>query len=537
MIETRRIKYVFPTSQSETGGYPRAVSSPGSSDLLIVEKSMVRNGEFTTADVKRVLRKHWWILPTCALGFGAIGVSVATQLPKQYTSQTLVLVARQTVPDEIVRPIVTEDLTQRLASMKEQILSRTRLQPVIEKFNLYAEDRGKLHMEDLIDRLRSAVVVTPLEAMPGIQYANLPGFSVNVTFNNPQLAQQICTEVTSMFMEQNARSLEEKASRTTSFISQKLDEAKAKLDEQDAKLAQFQRQNMGLLPSETQRNLSLLASLNAELDATTQALTRTQQDKTMNETLLSQQEASWKASQTGQNPDSLQDQLRARQEQLAVLESRYTDEHPDVVKLKGEIQELKKRIEESPNPNEMPKLRKTTEPPNLQQLRAKIHQTETNYNELLKRQASIQERIKILESHIEASPMVELQLKELTRSYDSALAFYNDLLKKQDSTEMARDLVRQQQGEQFRVLDPPSLPTSPSFPKMLNFAGGGLGGGTVLALIILYLLMAMDKTLHTEREVEMYLKLPVLASVPVLETLAARTRSRGFLKRPVSARE
>ncbi len=131
--------------------------------------------------------------------------------------------------------------------------------------------------------------------------------------------------------------------------------------------------------------------------------------------------------------------------------------------------------------------------------------------------------------------MVELQLKELTRNYDSALAFYNELLKKRDNSAMARDLVHQQEGEQFRVLDPPSLPSSPSFPNMLNFAGGGLGGGAVLGLAILYLLMAMDKTLHTEREVEMYLKLPVLTSLPILEGAAGRT-GKGFLKRPAVAK-
>src|SRR6266700_830193 len=215
---------------------------------------MVRNGEFTTADIKRVLRKHWWILPACAITFGIVSVAIATQLPKQYTSQTLVLVSRPTVAEDIVKPVVTEDLTQRLAAMKGKILSRTRLEPVIEKFNLYAEDRGKLHMEDLIDRLRGSITITPLEAMPGIQYANLPGFSVNVTFGDPQLAQQICTEVTSMFMEQDARDINDKAKTTTSFIGQQLDEATAKLDEQDAKLAQFKRQHILTLPEETQRN-------------------------------------------------------------------------------------------------------------------------------------------------------------------------------------------------------------------------------------------------------------------------------------------
>src|SRR5689334_18345644 len=496
---------------------------------------MVRNGEFTTADIKRVLRKHWWILPACALGLGVTAVLVAMQLPKQYTSQTLVLVARPTVSEDVVKHVVTEDFTQRLAAMKGRILSRSRLEPVIEKFNLYAADRNKVHMEDLIDRLRGAITITPLEAMPGIQYANLPGFSVNVTFGDPQLAQQICTEVTSMFMEQDARDINDKAKTTTSFIGQQLDEAKAKLDEQDAKLAQFKRQHIGSLPELDQRNLGLLGSLNGELDATTQAMTRTQQDKSLNETLLSQQEASWKASQKGQNPESLEDQLRARQEQLTVLRSRYTEEHPDVVKLKNEIEDLKRKIDEEPNPSDSPKSRKATEPPQLQQLRAKMQQGEVYYNELMKRQAKIQDQIKAIEGHIEASPMVELQLKELTRNYQSAQDFYNELLKKRENADMGSQLVHQQQGEHFSVLDPPSLPTSPSFPKMLNFAGGGFGGGTLLALVILYLLMTMDKTLHTEREVEAYLKLPVLASVPMLEALVARTDSRGYLKRTVAA--
>src|SRR5215471_8699135 len=131
---------------------------------------MVRNGEFSTADVKRVLHKHWWILPACALGLGVAAVVVAMQIPKQYTSQTLVLVARPGVSEKVVEPVVTEGFTQRLATMKGKILSRGRLEQVIEKFNLYPADRGKVHMEDLVDRLRGAVTVTPLEAVPGIQY-------------------------------------------------------------------------------------------------------------------------------------------------------------------------------------------------------------------------------------------------------------------------------------------------------------------------------------------------------------------------------
>lgn len=497
---------------------------------------MVRNGEFSVADVKRVLRKHWWVLPACALGLGAIGVLVATRLPKEYTSRTLVLVSRPAVPADYVKPVVTEDLSQRLASMKGEILSRSRLEPIIEKFNLYAEDRNKIHKEELVERLRKTVEIAPLEPTPGTQERNIPGFSVNVVFNDAQLAQQICTEITSMFLEQNSRALEQQASRTTLFIGQQLDEAKAKLDEQDAKLAQFKRQYIGSLPEETQGNLTLLAALNTQLDANTQALSRAQQDKAFNESLLNQQQATWKKSQTDDNPATLEDQLQTRQDQLAVLQSRYTAEHPDVVKLKNEIAELKKKIEASPNSNDTPaKPRKLTEPAEMQQLRAKIQGAELTYADLLKRQTKIQDQIRVLEGHIESSPMVEQQLKELTRNYQSALDFYNDLLKKRDNSEMAKDLVHQQEGEQFRVLDPPSLPTTPSFPKITHFAGGGLGGGMVLALVILYLLMATDKTLHTEKEVETYLQLPVLASVPALESLAGRTAAPSFLKPSATA--
>src|SRR6267378_8424330 len=112
---------------------------------------MVRDGQIGLEDAKRVLRRYWWILPITVMGCGAIALLLAVVLPKKYTSQTLILVQQPAVPIDIVKPVVTEDLNRRLASMQEQILSRTRLEPVIEQFGLYHEDRNKVHMEELID--------------------------------------------------------------------------------------------------------------------------------------------------------------------------------------------------------------------------------------------------------------------------------------------------------------------------------------------------------------------------------------------------
>src|SRR5712664_4780657 len=226
---------------------------------------MIKNGEITLAEARRVLRHYWWILPLTVIGCGALGLLSAVVLPKRYTSQTLVLVDQPTVPIEYVRPVVSEDLNHRLASMKEQILSRTRLQPIVEKFGLYAEVRGRVHIEDLVERLRTAVEIKPLEPTPGTQSRQLPGFYVNVTFDNPEIAQQICSEITSMFLEQNARERKQQANETTSFLSKQLEEAKKNLVDQDAKLAQFKQQYLGSLPEQEQSNLSILTGMNAQL--------------------------------------------------------------------------------------------------------------------------------------------------------------------------------------------------------------------------------------------------------------------------------
>jgi polysaccharide chain length determinant protein (PEP-CTERM system associated) len=489
---------------------------------------MVRNGQLTLGDVKRVLSRFWWILPIGVVGVGLLGGVLAKVLPRQYTSETLVLVARPTVPSKVVEPIVTEDLNHRLASMQEQILSRSRLEPVIEKFGLYPADRNRLPVDNLVERLRKSITVTPMEPMRGTEDRSLPGFYVKVTFSEPRMAQQICTEITSMFMEQNVKARERQAGQTTTFLEKQLQEAKQKLDEQDARLAVFKKRYLGALPEEEQTNLSVLMGMNSQLEAVNQALSRAHQDRAFNETMLTQQLASWKGAQTGQNPESLDQQLRALQDQLTALQSRYTQEHPDVIKTKSQIEEVKRRMEANSSGGNLPMVAQgsATEPPNIQQLRAKLRQDDINIADLTKRQSQIQDQIHVLQSRVQASPVVEQQLKELTRSYQSALEFYNELQRKYENSAMAKDLEHQQQSEQFRVLDAPNLPSEPSFPKLPYFVAGGGGTGLALALGLMYLIGASDKAMHSERDVELCLKLPVLTMIPAMESHAKRKPGR-----------
>jgi uncharacterized protein involved in exopolysaccharide biosynthesis len=310
------------------------------------------------------------------------------------------------------------------------------------------------------------------------------------------------------------------SNKTTQFLTEQLNEAKAKLDEQDKRVAQFKAEHRVSMPDREQTNLTLLSGMNAQLDATTQALTRAQQDKSLNETLLTNQEANWKAAQVGQqNPETLDQELAALQQVLSGLLAKYTPQHPDVIKVKAQIAELNRKMAEAPSSKPATSAAQAAlrEPPAIQQLRSRIKQDEFTIADMTKRQGQIQDQIRSLQGSLQASPVVEQQLKELMRSYQTASDIYNELLKKRENSAMATDLEHEQQGENFKVLDAPSLPTSPSFPKKLVFAGGGLGAGLTLSLGILYLLAVSDKAMYSERDVELCLKLPVLTMVPNFE--------------------
>jgi len=478
---------------------------------------MVRNGEIAVSDVKRIVRRYWWIPTLLTLVLGAIGLAASMVLPKKYTSTTLVLVEQPTVPKDLIRPVITDDLNQRMNSMKAQILSRSRLEMIITKFNLYPQLRATSHLEDLVEKLKSSITVELIQPLMGSANQEPPGFNVSVTFDNPQLAQQVCQEITSMFMEQNATVRVTQSNKTTQFLTEQLEEAKAKLAEQDKKLAQFKAEHPVAMPEQEQTNLTILTGLNNQLDANTQAITHAQQDKSLNETLLSQQEANWKASQVGQqNPETQDQELISLQEQLAALLAKYTPEHPDVIKLRAQIADLKRRMAETPEPKTPASSVQAglREPPNLQQLRIKIKQDDFTITDLTKRQAKLQDQIRGVQGRLQASPVIEQQLKELTRNYQTASDIYNDLLKKRENSAMATDLEHEQEGETFKVLDAPSLPSSPSFPKKTIFVGGSLGAGLALSLGILYLLALNDKAMYSQRDVEVCLKLPVLTSVP-----------------------
>ena len=488
---------------------------------------MLGHRTLTPEDFVTILKRRGWLVVLPAVVLALVGFGITFFVPPQYISQTLVLVEQQTVPDDYVKPVVEQDLSGRLASMKEQILSRSRLQPIIERFNLYGTKN--MGMDERIDRVRKDIDIKPIHSDIA-RAGGLPGFFISFKASDAHTAQQACGEVTSLFTGENLREREASAQGTTDFLKGQLDDAKRNLDEQDAKLAAFQVANAGRLPGEEATNMNMLTSLNTQLEAATQSLSRMEQDKTYMEALLAQQLRDLPpTSDSGKPaPQAEQAEMDALLAQEADLTARYTSDYPDVVAVRRKISDLRKQMATVPAPSTsaIPKANRI-EPATVQQLRAQLRAEDQAINSKRAEQSAITQRIGDYQSRIHASPMVQEEFKNVTRDYQTAQQFYDDLLKKMNQSKMATDLERRQQGEQFRVMDEPNLPDQPAFPKVSLFVLGGLGAGLMLGLMMVGLIEYRDTALRSERDIWAFTKLPTLAVISLASDAAPHV-SKGF---------
>jgi len=495
---------------------------------------MIENRELTIDDYLAILRRRWkMLLIPIALG-PLLAFAISFAFPPKYTSQSLVLVEEQKVPEGYVKSVVTEDLGQRITQLEQRALGPDQLRPIITRLNLAHGNA----VDQVMDEIRTNVSIQAVQAVVGAQSwkSQLPGFNISYTASSPLQAQQVCSELTNVIIKENFNDIEQVSRNTTDFLGRQLDDQKRKLDDLDSKLAQFKKQYLGQLPGDEDSNLKLLMATNTQLDAETQALNRAQQDKSYAESVLAQQLAAWKSSQSSTDPATLQKQLADLQAQLVTLNARYTNDYPEVVKTKNDIQQLQKKLDEINAAAANPSLASDTkpnltEPPEIQQLRAQLHQNQNAITQLTRDQQRLQQQIKTLEGRVALSPAIEEQYKALTRDYETGQKVYNDLLAKKSQSEMQTAMQREQQGEQMSVLRPADLPDSPSFPDRLLFTGGGLASGLAICFGVVLWLEMRDRLVRTEDDVTALLGLPVLTQVPWVGVEPAAKNGNG--KRPV----
>jgi len=488
---------------------------------------MIQNRELTMDDYLSMLRRRAKVIlipALVALLLGYLAYLVVNRYFAKYTSQSTILVEGQKVPENMVQPVVSQDLGARMATLQQQIMSQTNLQPVVARV---FPGKNNQEADEIVDEIRQKLTVeqVPTDLLqlgakkrPGMQ-GNSGGFYVKYTASKPREAQQVCAELTTLLVNENLKSVQAAAKGTSDVLNKGIEDAKRTLDDLDSKLAAFKKQYLGQLPGDDENNLKILMGLNSQLEANTQTLNRAQQDKAYTESMLAQQLAAWKSTQSSTNPQTLEKQLSDLQSQLLGLQARYTAEHPDVIKTKADIAEVKKKLAEinkasSDATDTSSDKASAMEPPEIRQLRMQVHQ----YGELIaaatRDQKRYQQEIAVYQGRVSLSPAIEGQYKELTRDYENANKTYQDLLGKKSAADLTVNMTNQAQGEQMALLNPANLPDSPSFPNPWLFAGGGLGAGLALGIGMAMWLELRDQSIRTEADAEAALDLPLLAAVP-----------------------
>lgn len=490
-----------------------------------------------------MLRRRAKIILIPALLAPLAGFLISYAFTPKFTAQSTVLIEGQKIPESMVQPVVLEDLTARVSTLQNQVLAESKLKPLVEK--LYP-GKTPAQVGEIIDAIRLNMTVEPVPSdllaigagsktakKPGT--SPFPGFNVKFTASNAREAQQICNELTDLLVREYANQINDAAAGTSEVLNRGIEDAKSNLDGMDAKLAEFKKQYVGQLPGDEESNLKILTGLNSQLESNTQTLNRAQQDKSYTESMLAQQISAWKQSQNSTNPETLQKQLSDLQTQLLQLKSKYTDDHPDVIKTKADIDGVKKKLADmnkasADSPDDGTEKASASEPAEIRQLRLQLHQYGDLITAATRDQKRLEQEIAQYQGRISLSPAIEEQYKALTRDYDNAQKTYEDLLAKKSSADLTVKMNNQAVGERMVPLIAADLPDAPSFPNRWIFALGGLAAGLAIGAGISLLLEMRDNSIRNERDAEAVLELPTLIAVPWVGVEGAATANGNKLK-------
>ena len=475
-----------------------------------------------------IVRRRWWIIGPLFFGFLLVFLS-AWVIPAQYTSESIILAEHQKVPEQYVTPNVEVDLQNRLLSMTQQVLSRPRLLSIIDQFKLYPAYSSS--PDDQVKQMRDDIKIDPIQApaSPG-RVGELVAFRISYQAHRPELAQQVNARLTQFFIDENVRASQNQSQTTTNFLENQLKAAGDSLAENDAKVRAFQAAHNGELPSQLQSNMQILAGTQAQLQGAIAAHDRAMQQQEYLNSLLAQYESIGATGGVNAGPN-LDQQLDNMKAALAELRSKYTDDHPDIKKLKEQIaytEKLKADLDAASRESsktDANSVQVAAMAPLLQiqsQLKSNKLELQRSQEEIQRLQARAQE----YQNRLNATPMVDQQMSAMQRNEDQAKKDYDALLAKASASSMATDLQKQQQGEQFVLIQPPTAPDKASFPDRFKFSLAGLVVGLVLAVLFGAATEFMDDRIRGEIDLAEATPLPVIAEIPSLPTQAELVAAR-----------
>lgn len=470
--------------------------------------------------IEIVIRRKWFLIVPFIISI--IGIIIAVVIIKPaYKSTTLILVEPQKVPESYVKATVTEEVQERLNTISQQVMSRTRLESVIKEFDLYRGKKDKMGSEEVVELMRKNIEI---DVKGDPKKKELSAFSISFIDKNPEIAMHVTNRLASLFIEENLKAREQQAEGTTEFLENQLQELKTGLEAHETQIKAFKERYMGQLPSQLETTLRTLDRLQLDLQTTNDLLRGAEERKI----ILEKQLADFNANvSNGTIVESSADPQRVRlielQKALSQLSAIYTERHPDIIRIKNEIAEVEKGIKGGKSSEKSPeagtaeirrRVQTTSENSLYMTLSNQLMDTDADIKGLKDKQKEITKNVSSLQGRVERIPSIEQKMSVLMRDYENTRTNYQSLLNKKLDAQLAESLEKRQKGEAFRILDPANLPTKPSKPDRMKIVLVGLALGLGGGVGFVFLLEYIDSSFRKPEDVYSVVGLPVLATVP-----------------------
>ena len=474
-----------------------------------------------TLDIKDYLqialrRKWYFIVPFVLISIAAI--AYALYAPNIYRASTLILVEPQKVPSSYVKATVTEDIESQLRTITEQIMSRSYLEKIINEFDLYPEMRKKLPLQSVIERMRRCIDVRVRKGRV---------FTVSFEDQNPVIAMKVANRLASLFIEGNLKVREERAEGTLVFLEKELERVRKLLKQQEKKVSEFRAEHLGVLPEQLEANLRTLDRLQLQLQSNGEALKAAEETRRMLQQQLSQMQTmpmiTVDEPTSGEEIVSESSSLSELKAKLKKLRLRYTEKHPEVVRLERLIAQMENEEksneanEEGSNEEGSKETSANEEPLWASQIEAQLAQLDAEISQLKNERKRLKSQIKEYERRVEITPKVEQQLKELSRGYEVTQKEYQSLLDKKLQAELAANMERKQKGERFKVLDQAKIPERPFKPNRQKIILFGVFLGMAIGSGLVGLVEYLDHSFYKIEDLEQFTGISVIASIPKIK--------------------
>lgn len=528
----------------------------------------------TIGDIKRLIRRRSMIFVLSAIPVFVGAVVIAFVLPPIYVAKSTILIESQQIPEEYVKSTVTGYIEERLQTITQRILSRSNLLNIINQFDLYPELRKKYATEIVIDKMRKDINLETIQAQEGRQSSTI-AFTLSYEGERPPVVQRVANVLASLYLEENLKKRETQATRTTEFLQRELNDLRGQIEEYANKISEFKKIHLGELPEHSAVNMKAMEQLNRDFDQVSLQISMLQERKVYLEGQLASLKSRTSGGEAGSSITDPNDQLESRKLALINLRASFSEKHPDVIRLKREIEELEahamgetgaggkeKRLADLQSKLTGMKASLGTSHPDVAalsreidalsqelqtsekastgsalssrqeddsafvNLRTQLATTIMEIDSYLKEKQDIKEKIALYQQRIEKTPVIEKEYYGIVGDYTNAKEKYNEIMSKLLEARVARGMEETQHGERFVIIESAHTPEAPSKPNRIRiilmgfFLAVGLGGGLTL------LQENFDHSIKTAHEIDELISIPLLAAIPLIVTDEEMKRRR-----------